>query len=121
MEKKFIKINEEMLVRLVKESLADTLKIKKENNAPIKPGQTIVYEYDLDLGDEPTKKYMIYWFVCEKDGQLVFFDWKGNPNKPSMTDYWRMSPRFFNEKLKSGQLKLFDSFPEEYWDKLNNE
>ena len=72
-------------------------------------GDTIVYK----LSDGTM---MFYWLVDTINGYMVFFNWYSNPEDPAPTDFWRMTPRWFEDKVKEGKIEVFNSFPEKYND-----
>lgn len=71
----------------------------------IHTGDTIVYHAEHGL--------MFYW-LCEirTDGYL-FFNWFGDPFMASISDFWRMSKKWFESKVKEGTIEIFDSFPKD--------
>lgn len=76
----------------------------------ISKGQTIVYKVS-------ESHYMFYWLCDIQDEYLVFFNWYGNPYKATSTDFWKISNKWFNEKLEEGKLEVYDSLPlEKYGD-----
>ncbi len=76
----------------------------------IERGQTIVYKVSED-------HLMFYWLCDIKETEYIFFNWYGNPEKEMPTDFWRMSKKWFNDKINDGKIEIYDSLPlEQYGD-----
>jgi len=69
----------------------------------IKKGDTIVYKTDISM--------MFYWLCDIQDGYMIFFNWYADPYRATSTDFWKVSERFFNEKVEQGKLEIYDSLP----------
>ena len=75
----------------------------------IKKGDTIVYKTDISV--------MFYWLCDIQDEYLIFFNWYANPQSASIRDFWKMSKKWFDEKINEGKLEVYDSLPlEQYGD-----
>lgn len=53
-----------------------------------------------------------FFWLCEirPDG-YVFFDWLGNPRRPSVADYWVVSKDWLRDRLADGRVEVFNSLP----------
>ena len=49
---------------------------------------------------------MFFWLCDIQGDDLIFFDWYASPRKASPNDFWRMSTKWFDEKVNE-RTKLF--------------
>ena len=70
----------------------------------IQKGNTIVYK--------ASDTYTMFFWLCDIQGDdLIFFDWYASPRKASPNDFWRMSTKWFDEKVKDGTLEVYETLP----------
>ena len=70
----------------------------------IKQGDTIVYKHE-------DGSMMFYWLCDTYCGNYVFFSWYGNVEHAASTDFWRMSEKWLEAKVKEGKIEIYDSLP----------
>lgn len=69
----------------------------------IQKGNTIVYKAEHAT--------MFYW-LCDIQGDaLIFFNWYANPYKATISDFWKVSNKWFNEKVDEGSMEVYESLP----------
>lgn len=70
----------------------------------IESGNTIVV-----LNDDGTHSF--FWLCASVLNDYVFFSWLGDPRRPTSSDYWRVSQRWFSKRVANGTIEVFNSLP----------
>jgi hypothetical protein len=86
-------------------------------NKEIKQGTCIAYRTE--------NTFMLYFFIQKDwDGSLVFCRMFVLPNEMKPSDFWRMSPKYFNDNVENGNITIYeDGFPNEVvmeWEEFQN-
>lgn len=96
-------MNKLLYLYWIYEQTHKTMSNNNTSTTMIKKGDTIVYKTEVSI--------MFYWLCDIVDGYMVFFNWYSNPYKASSNDFWKMSERFFNEKVNEGKLEVYKYLP----------
>lgn len=66
--------------------------------------------------------FMLYFFIQKDwDGSLVFCKMFVLPNEIKPSDFWKMSPKYFNENLEKGNIIIYeDGFPADVVDEWSD-
>ena len=95
-------IRESRISRIIRESVR---KVLNENTEKIKRGDSITFTFP-----DGEKKY--YWLIKHENGIYLFLSWETeDPLNPSISDFWRMSERWFNEQFELGNIRITEYLP----------